>query len=191
MHLLLASLAIPALAWAAEVSVYQVDFRLVDQPGRGDSWYRVEVGLDVGHGGPPAERNSRFVDRVKVEAALSFETERADGRGFDFYSSEVSFPALAVGRHVARFYLPPEIVERDRLRGEPFAFEIAVSDAGGSDARLASRNLGEAAAVERFRSLARESSPVNEGILLPQHLTPFWLSEPDNSPSPVRVQGRD
>lgn len=163
-----------------QVEVQNVRFGNAQPAGTTRRWREVAVQLNVRG---PADReavNPSYVDDVEVTVHLSFEVSRGEVERMRFYRSSVDLPTLERGRHTVRFFLPPEIVGRDRATGEPTAYEALVA-VGGVEQEPTSRSrssLLESDSVrESFRNRLEREAGGNDGILLPQHLTPF-LNDP-------------
>lgn len=172
-----------SLLVASEVQIAKVDFDLVTAEGGRDPWYEIVVEVSVEEGEDATDGHPRFADAITVSLALATEVNRGGGRSYTFYSARVEYPALEVGQQLARFYLPPEIVKRDRVRGEPFAFEIELLSPEGPQASLVSRNLETPGALRAFRSQVAASG-AGLGVLRHQYQTPFAWSYPRETPTP-------
>jgi len=134
---LVAFAATPAVA-AESVEVTTVRFATARAPnGAPNPWFEAEVVLAVS---PPAEGSGRFVSRVRVGLMLGWELPAAPGgsRRTDFYRGEAECVALEAGRASVRFYLPPELVKRDHLRGPPKLWHVTLL-AGGRFRRVVRR----------------------------------------------------
>jgi hypothetical protein len=128
--------------------------------------------------------DSRFVNLVKVTLTLLVENQMG---ATSYYRASAEAVALMEGRSKVRFYLPPEIVRRDTLRPMPklYAVDLAAEGKPMLPARAAS-NAPTPAARADFLKKAEASAPPNDGILMPQYLTPFaWDNE---RPSPTFVR---
>lgn len=153
-------------------------------------WFEFEVEVNV----TPATASARFVDRVKVEASIGFDGPQVDGqRTFVLYRAEAEAVTIERGRAFFRFYLPPEVVRRDTLREAPY-FSVAVT-AGGqvqppSRASFSSRTLSTPEVLQSFQSRVSSEAGVNDGIFLPQYLTPAAFDSSKAAPSFVRRDGR-
>lgn len=167
------------LANGAEIEILKVDFSLVDVAG-GDPWYEISIAISIERGDEGPSVNPRFADDIKVSLALATQSDRSSRSVYDFYSATADYPTLEVGRHTARFYLLPELVKRDRVRGEPYAFEIFVSQDEENLAQLRSRNLEQQARLEAFRAKLDDS---DSGILRPQAESPFSSSYLRDTPT--------
>ncbi len=174
--------AVGVAVHSAELSVLRVDFDLVRQEGVRDPWYEVAIAISVVRGDERADDNPRFADDVSVSLALATEVNRDAGVGYEFYSARAEYPTLEVGQHVVRFYLPPELVKRDRVKGEPFAYEIEVISPEGVEASLVSRNLEQARALQSFHSQLDMHSTTSSA-LRPQSGTPFAWAYPRDTPN--------
>jgi hypothetical protein len=167
---------------STKVEVRAVQFSLVNAPGTTGRWLETDVELDASVLGG----SGQFIDRVLV--ALEIGT-RALGGSYRFYRAQLEAVALEAGSSHFRFYLPPELVRRDGLGGEPefWAVRIIAAGAAGSDSpRNASATLRESARRQAFEARITADAPANDGVLLPQHLTPWAGVYPAATPSPVR-----
>lgn len=192
--LLLASLA---LARAEDVEVASVRFSNQRPPatlsgGGTANWWEAEVTLNVR---PPAGSPGQMVSRVRVSLLVGFELPAIAGgeRRLQHYRAEAECVALESGRADVRFYLPPEIVKRDQLHADPryWGVELAVGGKPVTAARTAyATTLGSAEQRKNFQSKAGPAAAANDGILLPQYLTPFANQYPRATPSFVRREGR-
>lgn len=172
-----------ALLESADLEVVRIDFELVNQDGARDPWYEVAIVVSVETGDRLAGANPRFANDIAVSLALATEVNRERGTAYEFYATQIEFPTLEVGQHVVRFYLPPEIVKRDRVRGEPFAFEVEVISGDQLETSLVSRNLQRPNALQRFHSqVVANASASSE--MRPQYRTPFAWSYPRDTPNP-------
>jgi len=158
----------------------------------GPAWLEITLSLNVRPaGGGPAPT----VAAVRVAPLLAFELPGLAGgpRRTQAYAAAVECVALEPGRAEVRFYLPPEILKRDQIRGDPKFWGVELT-AGGEAlpaARSAySANLGTPAARADFQRRMAPAAVANDGILQPQHLTPFVLDYPRSTPSVVRREAR-
>ncbi len=107
-----------------------VKFTNVRAPtGSNGTWLESDITLLV----KPAVGNpSQMVSRVRVNLLLGFELPGVAGgeRRLDHYRAEAECVALEPGRANVRFYLPPEIVKRDQLHGDPKYWGIEVTVGG-------------------------------------------------------------
>jgi hypothetical protein len=181
---------------AQEVEVTSVTFTSVRAPlgGNSGNWIEAEVGLTVK---PVAGTPGQMVSRVRVALLVGYDlppTVAGGQRRLDHYRAEAECVALEPGRADVRFYLPPELVKRDQLHADPkyWGVELAV----GGRSLLASRAayavaLGSAEQRKNFQTRGSASAAANDGILLPQYLTPFANDNRRGSaPSFVRKDAR-
>lgn len=175
------------------VEVSAVKFSNVRTPGGAPgNWYEAAVALQVrpAHGAP-----AQMVSRVRVSLLLAFDLPGVAGAGrrTEFHRAEAECVALEPGRADVRFYLPAEIVKRDQLHGDPrqWGVEIAVEGKPVPAGRAAySGNLASAEVRQAFQRKGAANSAANDGILLPQYLTPFAGEYPRATPAFVRRGGR-
>lgn len=176
----------PAAVTPIEVSNFTC--RTAQPPGAPSSqaWWEASVELNA-----RSAPGTRFTGRVKVALTLGF--EKGLSKEVEFYQSSVELVALEAGRvSTVRFYLPPEITKRDGLRGAPKYHVVSVTNAGkempATAASRASAFTG-AAMLGNFLAKAAADGAANAGLLVPQHLTPFWQDATRPSPTPLRAGG--
>ena len=164
-----------------------------DRIGNNDGW-RARIELSATGATSPAEnrtaRGSRFLDDLVCSLRLSFESVH---QPFVFFESHVEIVCLEQGQtYTLDFYLPGEVVRRDQLSTEPFAYLLSFEVAGTPQAfvpRWASSNLQSPSARE---ALIRHCAAVREqqlGILVPSYHAPpeFTLRERVNRPPFRRI----
>ncbi|MBL4575191.1 MAG: hypothetical protein JKY51_03720 [Opitutaceae bacterium] len=172
------------------VKVREVAFASMRPAGAGDSWLETTVELDVRGDGTLEGANSRYVDRVKVALSLGIQS-RLTENGFRFFRSEAEAVTLKNGKAQFRFYLPPEVVERDRVRGRASAYMVQIY-VDGKLLPLASENvsgmLRTGKALQSFKDHIARDAIRNEGILVSQFDSPFLFDYRGSTPSFVRKQ---
>jgi len=170
----------------AQVEIRRVQFNTIRPPNGGGSWLEavVELNVSAGSGGGAY---ARFADRVRVSLSLSV---RKRSEGFEFYRSSAEAVALEAGRAAVRFYLPPEILAREQISTDPFAFLVELAVGGrpvaGETGMLASPVLSAPEVQRNFRDRVAQAAPMNDGILVPQYESPFADSYGGDTPSFVR-----
>ncbi len=186
-------------ATAQDVEVTGVKFANVRPPanlssagGATGAWFEADVALVVK---PPAGSPGQMVSRVRVSLLVGFELPGSAGgeRRLEHYRAEVECVALEPGRADVRFYLPPELVKRDQLHGDPkyWGVELAVAGKPATPGRAAySATLATADQRKNFQTRAGQLAAPNDGILQPQFLTPFVNEYPRATPSFVRRETR-
>jgi len=177
---------------AEEVEVSAVRFSPNVRTAAGTNWFEADVALDVK---PAVTSPGRMVSRVRVALTLQFELPAAAGaeRHSEFYRADAECVALEPGRADVRFYLPPELVKRDQLHGEPkwWGVELTVGGRPATAGRAAySGNLTTGEARKNFQSHAATAAAANDGLLQPQFLTPLANDYPRATPSFVRREPR-
>ncbi len=171
-----------------EIEVRGATFSLVRAPlGATEHWQTMNVSLQAR---PDRSRLGQVTDRVKVKVSIGYERAMAGGkREWQFYRASVDLVGLRSGRSRVRFYLPPEIVKRDEIQGGPkfWAVELVGEGMDVSPTRgnysLALNNEG---LLNQFMDKVSSEGAANDGILQPQHLTPFATLDPDNTPTVVQ-----
>ncbi|MBL9188865.1 MAG: hypothetical protein JNK23_15385 [Opitutaceae bacterium] len=188
------------LAWgggatmaAADVEVSVVRFNSVRAPnGSAGTWLEADVALTVK---PPPGAAGQMVPRVRVALTVAVESPGPAGgeRRLDYYRSDAECVALEAGRANVRFYLPPELVKRDQLHGDPKYWGVEITAAGRPAAAVRAAyatSLANAEQRKNFQSKAAGAAAANDGVMLPQFLTPFSNEYPRATPSFVRREGR-
>ena len=165
-----------------KVEIRAVRFNLVAVPGTTVRWLEADLELDTRVLGGPGP----FVDRVRVKLGLG---ARATGGTYRFYRAEMEAVALEAGPAHFRFYLPAEVVKRDGLGGEPEFWSVKITAGGEAQpdtARSVSVALREPERLRSFEARLAAEAPANDGVLVPQHLSPFVAQYPAATPSAVR-----
>ena len=179
--LLLASANALALA---SLSVSKVEFAKAQALDGREEWFETSIELEVLRDeGDAARRHPDFLDGVTVRLEMGLRSDGPTRNEFEFYPSEVTLVSLEKGKSVARFYLPPEVVRRDRIRGEPTAYAVEVLRGGETLCSYRSASLKSEVAQGSFRSRLAARAPENDGVLLPQQKTPFVLDYVRSTPS--------
>lgn len=184
------SLGAVAALRAEEVEVAAVRFTPnVRAPnGAPGNWYESDIVLDVK---PLANEPGRMVSHVHVTLTLGFELPAVTGsnRHVEYYRAAAECVALDAGRADVRFYLPPELVKRDQLHGEPkgWVVELAIGDhaVAGSKNSVATALAG-AEPRRAFQTWADGAVAATAGLLQPQYLTVFAGEYPRATPTFVR-----
>lgn len=153
-------------------------------------WYQIDVEVEVR---PAPGNSSRFVDRVRVRLHLGFRVSLGEER-WEFYRAESTAVTVEQGRVHFRFYLPPEVVKRDRLAGaaDYWAVDLAVAgEAMPRSRRQVAESLPNPTVLANFLAKVASAAPVNDGVLLPQYLTPFAHADLGRgTPASVRPEAR-
>lgn len=195
--LLFLLLLLPAIVFAAQpngrlVDVVDVSFRSVKAPNnQQDFWYEADILVEVKAGVGQAQQ-VRTVDRVTFALAFSTEAALAGPAPRVFHRCEAEAVSLALGRHHIRFYLPPEIVKRDAVRGPPKEWLVEIVIKGKALAitpKGCSASLRDSKAMADFREKITTEAPSNDGVLRPQFLTPFERYYVNDTPSFIRRSG--
>lgn len=182
----------PAAGTTPEVTVRGVKFNYPRVEGSQGAAMEAEVELEVRGSSVPG-KNPRFVDNVRVTLMLAIQVRGRTPGEFQYYHADAEAVTLESGTRAMRFFLPPEIVRRDGIAGEPYAHfvEIAVGDrvlppqrANVSDA-LRSRDR-----FDLFLQKVTEARPTTDGVLLPQHLFLTGFQDGRETPSILRKGGR-
>lgn len=180
-------------AAAQEVEVLTARFNSVRAPnGAPGSWLEAEVALSAR---PAPNSHGQMVSRVKILLIVGFELPGTAGseRRIEHYRAEAECVALEPGRANVRFYLPPELVKRDQLHGDPKYWGVELSVGGRVQSAVKSAYSPALASVDarkNFQAKGGAAAAANDGLLLPQYLTPFALEYPRATPTFVRREAR-
>lgn len=178
---------------AQEVEVTSVRFNNLRAPtGSNGTWLETDIVLIAR---PAAGNAGQMVSRVRVAVLLGFELPALAGgeRRLEHYRADAECVALEPGRVSVRFYLPPELVKRDQLRGDPKYWGVELSVGGKPVAAGRAAYATTLAGAEQRRAFQQRGSAAaaaNDGLLQPQFLTPFVNEYPRATPSFVRREGR-
>lgn len=197
--MLLALGSLRAATAAEEVEVTAVRFTNVRVPanlssggGGSGAWLEADIALNVR---PAPGSAGQMVSRVRVSLLVGFELPAVAGgeRRLEHYRAEAECVALEAGRADVRFYLPPELVRRDQLHGDPkyWGVELNVGGKAVPPGRAAyATTLASAEQRKNFQTRATQAAAANEGLLQPQYLTPFAHEYPRATPTFVRRDPR-
>jgi hypothetical protein len=175
--------ATPSTKPAVEVS--NVSFDSPVGAGNALPWQEVSVEVKVNSG---TKEQKEFVNRVRVTLTLGTEVT-VGAKRIDFYRASVEAVSLEVGpKAVFRFYLPPEIVKRDSLHGETKYYAVELSVAGQTMNPSHFSSSPSIPNVLTFLAKAASDATPNDGILLPQMLTPFAHDNTKPAPTFVRPE---
>ncbi len=178
------ALSAAAFYASASVSIREIEFNQVDARAGSNDWLECTIEVEVRRDtGDSSRRRPDYIDDLVVELLLGVESRVGGQNGFEFFRGEAALVSLKEGRHFVRFYLPPEVVERDRIRNEVHSFLIRLSRSGGIVEEQVSRQLARANVRDSFLKRVELESPRNEGILLPQFKTPFQSAYSRETPS--------
>jgi hypothetical protein len=153
-----------------------------------DSWLEAEIELDVKPGGKVI--SGEFLNRVRI--TLSFKIEATDSKGAKrelFYKSVAETVALEAGKTRIRFYLPPELVKRDKIKTDIKFYLVELEVDGQSQPFVrsnASNDFLNMEWVKSFQTKVAAESAANDGLLMPQYLTPFYGDAQRPSPTYLR-----
>lgn len=178
---------------APPIEVASVKFNSV-RAGSG-AWYETEVEVQARPGS--GADNKQFINRVKVTLNLGvFSVKAPAGSKVPDTYYRASAEAVAIeatgGKTVFRFYLPPEIVKRDQITGDQKFYLIELFVDGKAlpltKYHFPVATFSKPEIVESFRSKVSGEAGANDGILLPQYLTPFAFTGSPPAPSFIRVE---
>jgi len=159
------------------VTVREVAFGREIPPGYDDPWLEVAIQLEA-ETDFAAMATTQGDETVTVDFAAAWKPGRGADRDYAFYQAQAALAALPVDEAViVYFYLPPEIVARDRLRPEPFAWRVQLSVGDRvlpTQLEAISDRLRAPEVARNFAARLAENAPRQAGLLQPIYLTPFW-----------------
>ncbi|MDX2108836.1 MAG: hypothetical protein SFY80_01210 [Verrucomicrobiota bacterium] len=182
----------------ALVRVRSIRFDTIPENNGRGHWFETAVEVVAERNPSPEAYNPDFVDSVGVNVGLATQSANGAENRLKFYRSTVTLATLEQGRSVfVRFYLPPEIVKRDKVRGEPAAVMVELM-VNGMPLEVHTENttglITNADRLDVFRKRLAEEAAPNDGILLPFHRSPFYARGHDSSEMDdpaVIIQSRD
>lgn len=170
-----------------DLRITEVNFDMERSQRGGDHWLETTVEVHVRGNSDPAAVNRLYLDDVRVYIALAFNLGSRSRTRLEYYWSEVEAATLERGRHAFRFYLSPDLIERNSLtEGQPYAFHIEVGAGPAAAANpviAVSDNLRDPARLERFNALLDVVRDKQSGVLLPQAESPFRDMYLDETPT--------
>ena len=204
-----------ATSGKSPVNVRSVHFDPVKIGGQKNEWIRMQVELQANFNPDtklPAEdkagkraANKQWVDRVKVTVTQIFKPLSVkDAAEFSYYRASATVLTMEVNSSRSLyFYLPGDIVKRDRLKMQPDYYYVQLEVAGTevplyNEAGRLSPDM-QAAVHKQFvnkkdfdgaRDLADRGVGANAGMLRPQYLVPYAIFDnlPQGSPSPEFIR---
>jgi hypothetical protein len=205
-----------ANAGKSAVNVRSVHFDPVKLGGQQNPWIRTQVELHANfnpeakaapeaEAGPKKPINKNWVDKVKVTVTLIFKPiGTTTAEEFAYYRSTATVLTMEVNTdRSAYFYLPGDIVKRDRLKMQPDYYYVQV-EVGGTEQPLFSENGRPVAdmgnALHKFfldkknfdlaRPQADRAVGSTSGMLRPHYLVPaaFYDNLPQGSPQPEFIR---
>jgi len=168
----------------ATAFVREVEFRKARLPGARDVWMECTVEIEVRRDTEDGtRRDPSFLDNLSIEFMMGTEANSRGDRAFEFYTSRADLVAVEEGEVRVRFYLPPEVIERDRLGDRPHSFFVRLLRDDQVMAEGFSESLERETVRNSFLTRIASDSQKNDGILLPQSETPFLSAYADDTPS--------
>lgn len=197
------------------VSVRAVHFDPVKIGNQKNEWIRMQVELQAffnpetkvaaeEKAGKKAA-NKMWVDKVKVTVTQIFKPLSAkDATDFSYYRASATVLTMEVGSpRSVYFYLPGDIVKRDRLKMQPDYYYVQL-DVGGTEVPLFSeagklspdmlaavhKQISTKKEFDGARDLADRGVTANAGMLRPQYMVPYAIFDtlPQGSPSPEFIR---
>lgn len=161
----------------APVKVNRVKFSRENILGLND-WYEIAIELE-GRRVPGVDTiKPRFLNNVSVRLNLCYEVNSITGIDYQYFQSAVKIISLEKGKKkISYFYLPPEIIQRDRLGLNPLAYLVEI-EMEGTPLRLGTENisstLSDPSRLFNFKARVASEAAKNVGVLQPIYHTPFY-----------------
>ena len=161
----------------APVKVNQIKFGRENILGL-DDWIEIAIELEGGRNPQSESVNPEFVNNINVSLSLCYKINTGAVRGYHYYQAEAAIISLQRGKKkTGYFYLPPEIIQRDRLNLRPYAYlvELKLNDVPLAVERdNISSNLFDSTQLFNFKARVASDAVKNSGILMPIYHTPFY-----------------
>jgi hypothetical protein len=184
------------------VIVRDVKFLQVTLGGQVNKWNRMQVELEAKNNPDPKAFNKRWLDKVKVTVTQIYKTSSPKPEDWNYYRSVATVLTLEVG--VPRsllFYLPGDVVKRDRINKEPDFYFVSLEVAGTEEPifdakgaliaeqqRAVSRDISQKEKFEKAKDAADRGVSTNSGILRPQYLITYPDAPVAVPPSPEYIR---
>ena len=200
-----------AAASKSPVVVRSVHFDPVKIGGQKHEWIRMQVELQANFNpetktatedkATKKAANKQWVDKVKVTVTQIFKPLAAkEASEFSYYRSTATVLTMEVNSpRSVYFYLPGDIVKRDRLKMQPDYYYVQL-EVGGTEVPLYTeagrlspdmqaavhKQFANKQAFDGARDLADRGVSANAGMLRPQYLVPYAIFDtvPQGSPAP-------
>jgi len=198
----------------APVSVKSVHFDPAKLGGQKHPWTRMQVELQANFNpdskdpkeGAKKAANKGWVDRVKVTVTQIYKSTAAkDASEFTYYRASATILTMEVGAsgRSIYFYLPGDVVARDRLKATPDYYYVQI-EVGGNEVPLFDdrgrptpgmepalhKQIQDKKLFDGAKDLADRGVAANTGILRPQYLVAYSIFDqlPASSPSPEFIR---
>ena len=164
---------------AKVVVVQSVSFGPAQAPdSTSGAWDEADVSLLV----TPAPTQP-WADRVKITLTVAFTVEGKPKT----YRASAEAVALESGSPHFRFYLPPEVVKEYKLPSTPNFYVVEIS-VGGAKLPGKPKNVSSSiTTAEQLKNILAGGGE-NNGVLLPQYLSPFARDSGKAAPSFIRPE---
>jgi hypothetical protein len=192
-HYLLSLIVLPFISIFAASDDAPVVIRDVKFENAKDDWIVAEIKLDAIKNPKEDARDKNYVDNIKVTLTVAFEVQ-ATGvpkNTYDFYKSELEVVSIkAAEPKYVYFLLPGVIVERDKLKKDPFAWMVELEVDGEklepTDDHI-SKSL-QKLGVQNFLSKANAGISQTENLLMPVYLAPGGIFKYKDLPIFIRKE---
>lgn len=184
------------------VIVRDVKFLQLNLGGQINKWNRTLVELEAKNNPDAKAPNKRWVDKVKVTLTQIYKTNSSKPEDWNYYRSSATVLTLEIGQpRSVMFYLPGDIVKRDRLNKEPDYYYVELEVAGSEEpvfdargvliteqTRAVHRDISQKVKYDAAKDAADRSVSSNSGILRPQYLITYPDAPVAVPPSPEFIR---
>jgi len=191
------------------VFVRSVKFEQSKLGGQLNPWNRMLVELQANYNPDTKEpkegkkaANKQWVDKVKVTVTQIYKGQGAkDTADYNYYRASATVLTMEINQpRSVLFYLPGDIVKRDRLRKEPDYYFVQL-EIGGNEIPLfdekgkltpgqeyaVHKQIQDKKLFDNAKDAADRGVGANPGILRPQYLI-LYATEPPVPPSPEFIR---
>ena len=191
-----------AVSGKPNVTVRDVKFLQVALGGQVNKWNRMQVELEAKNNPDEKALNKRWLDKVKVTVTQIYKTASAKPEDWIYYRSTATVLTLEIGQpRSVLFYLPGDIVKRDRINKEPDFYYVELEVAGNEEPvfdakgtlvaeqqRAVSRDISQKAKFDAAKDAADRAVSSNSGMLRPQYMITYFDAPVAVPPSPEFIR---
>ena len=184
------------------VIVRDVKFLQVTLGGQVNKWNRMSVELEAKNNPDAKALNKRWLDKVKVTVTQIYKTASTKPEDWMYYRANATVLTMEVGSpRSVLFYLPGDIVKRDRINKDPDFYYVELEVAGTEEPifdakggliaeqqRAVSRDISQKVKFDAAKDAADRGVSANSGILRPQYMIVYPDAPVAVPPSPEYIR---
>jgi hypothetical protein len=172
------------------VTVHDVKFLQTKLGNQVNFSNRMQIEVGANNNPDPKAPNKKWVDKVKVTVTQIYKTDSKKFEDWNYYRASATILTLEVGASNSRsvlFYLPSDIVKRDRLSKEPDYYFVQLEVAGKEEPLFDAKGVvvpEQARGIHKDLLLKSNFDPAKEaadrgvlnnpGVLRPQYLLSYF-----------------